>query len=101
MKTAKGFLKRNFIILAVAAVLTLTAVSVAVVNGTLDTAHTYVGAAIIPNVFGLTGFTGGNGFIWCSGTLVTPRVFLTAAHCLQPFGQPLTNYVSLDQVLVT
>ena len=101
MKGLKECGMRRFVAFAVLAALGGATAALAIVNGTVDTVHNYVGAAIIPNVFGLTGFTGGHGFVWCSGTLVAPRVFLTAAHCLQPFGQPLTNYVSLDQVLVT
>ena len=76
-KTIQGL----FLVLAVG----LLAVSVlfpahAIGNGTFDTVHTYVGAVIFKNTF-FTGFTGGNGFGWCSGTLVAPRVFLTAGHC--------------------
>jgi secreted trypsin-like serine protease len=57
-------------------------IAYALSSGTLDTVHSYVGAGIIPNVLGETGFTGGDGFIACSGTLVSPRVFLTAGHCV-------------------
>lgn len=57
-------------------------VVIALPTGSIDTTHTYVGAGIIPNVFGETGFTGGDGYIACSGTLVSPRIFLTAGHCI-------------------
>lgn len=62
--------------------LTAAVVLLALPIGSIDTSHTYVGAGIIPNVLGETGFTGGDGYIACSGTLVSPRVFLTAGHCV-------------------
>jgi len=40
----------------------------AIVGGTPDTAHTYVGLA-------------DNGVFVCTGTLISPRVLVTAAHC--------------------
>ena len=48
--------------------------------GEFDTTHDYVGALIVPNP-GASGYTGVQDFIWCSGTLIAPRVFLVAAHC--------------------
>src|SRR5713101_8527480 len=66
----------------VAALLGCCLAALAITNGTIDTVHTYTGAVIIPNAPGLTGFTGGNGFINCTGTLVSPRVVLTAGHCI-------------------
>ena len=72
----------------------------AIANGTIDYAHPYVGVLLFPNVFGFTGFTGGNGLIGCSGTLVSPRVVLTAGHCvnaLTSFGVPLDQmHVNFD-----
>src|SRR5229473_2963380 len=59
----------------------------AITNGTIDTVHAYVGAIVVPNVFGFSGFTGGNGFVSCTGTLVSPRVVLTAGHCINVFNQ--------------
>jgi hypothetical protein len=57
----------------------------AITNGTPDgDAHPYVGTAT-------------SGDIFCSGTLLAPRVFLTAGHCTDAFaafGQP--TYVTVD-----
>jgi hypothetical protein len=87
MKTIKESGIRRFATFTVLAVLACATLALAITNGTLDTVHSYTGALIIPNVFGFTGFTGGNGNISCSGTLVSRRVFLTAGHCI--------NYVLL------
>ena len=54
--------------------------TIAIGNGALDTTHDYVGALIVPNP-GVSGYTGVQDFIWCSGSLIAPRVFLVAAHC--------------------
>ena len=59
---------------AFAALLVLSALpspAGAIVNGTLDTTHDYVGALIVPNP-GRSGYTGVQDFIWCSGTLIAP-----------------------------
>ncbi len=45
--------------------------------GAPDTTHTYVGAWIGQGADG--------SFAWCSGELVSPRVFLTAGHCVSSF----------------
>jgi len=67
--------------------------------GTVDTTDTYAGVGIIRNP-GFTGFTGGNGYVWCSGSLVSARVFLFAGHCvsiLDQYGEtPSTVWVSLQ-----
>ncbi len=53
----------------------------AITYGTIEFGHGYVGAIIVD----LTGIIPGVGIIeWCSGTLVSERVFLTAGHCIEP-----------------
>lgn len=49
----------------------------AITYGVLDTSHSYVGAIIVD----LEGRFGLGIIEWCSGTLIAPRVFLTAGHC--------------------
>lgn len=89
--------RRRWIALGALAVLGFATLALALSNGTLDTVHSYVGAGIIPNVLGETGFTGGDGYIACSGTLVSPRVFLTAGHCVDA----VIKFGVVDQLVVT
>lgn len=60
--------------------------------GTADTTHTYVGAWIEQNPDGSLG--------WCSGELVSPRVFVTAGHCVAFFlalgASPKATWVTFD-----
>lgn len=46
----------------------------AITYGAPDTAHPFVGAMVVQSIYGWTSE-------WCSGTLIAPRVFLTAGHC--------------------
>lgn len=46
----------------------------AITYGTPDAAHPFVGAMVVEMISGRT-------TEWCSGTLIAPRVFLTAGHC--------------------
>ena len=68
----------------VLAVLVLTVPAQAITYGTIDTQHTNVGSI-------LADFPGFGWIQWCSGTLVSQRVFLTAGHCtdgLRAFNIP-------------
>src|SRR5262245_31265972 len=60
--------------LAIASALAVSAPAGATTGGTEDTGNTY------SNV-GMVVFYQPDGRFRCSGTLVAPRVFLTAAHC--------------------
>src|SRR5262245_61460201 len=57
-----------------------------VTNGVIDTANTFsnVGAMVIDN--------GGQKRAICSGTLVAPRVFLTASHCTDGFAEAWVSF---------
>jgi hypothetical protein len=71
----------------------------AITYGYVDTNNTYsnVGAFIVKSPSGQI-------YPLCSGTLITPNVFLTASHCTQYFTDVLaplgyTAYVSFDSVI--
>ena len=70
------------------AALMLAAPSAAVLDGTPDTAHRYVGILVTE--------IGGNTVPVCSGFLVSPTVFVTAGHCVANLGTR-PAYVSFDQ----
>lgn len=69
---------RRLILVAAMLIASLTAAgpAAAITNGTLDgNAHPNVGGLVAP-----TQYSDGT-WLYCSGTLIAPRVFLTAAHC--------------------
>jgi V8-like Glu-specific endopeptidase len=70
---------RRLITLAVvAAALTAVAPAAAITNGTADgNRHPNVGGLVSP-----TQYSDGT-WLYCSGTLISPTVFLTAAHCAE------------------
>jgi hypothetical protein len=74
--------------IASAALLVPTATAGAITNGQADDGrHPYVGA--------LVSYDDTGKYLICTGTLVAPKVFLTAAHCL--VDEPSDLYVSFDE----
>jgi len=96
MRRMPYFLALLFAAVAIAMLLTPFRVK-AITYGFTDTNNTYsnVGAFIVKSPTGEI-------FPICSGTLITPNVFLTASHCTQFFTNTLapqgyTAYVSFDK----
>ena len=69
-------------------VLFSAAPAAAILNGQPDTEHPYVGILVTD--------VGGQRLPVCSGFLVAPRVFVTAAHCVDDLGS-LPALVSFDR----
>jgi Trypsin len=79
----------RMILAATAVALAAAAPSSAILNGKPDTAHPYVGILVT--------LIDGKRVPVCSGFLVSSRVFVTAAHCVDDLGGTLPAYVSFDQ----
>ena len=74
-------------VLAVVGLMAVGSPASAITWGTIDTTHPNVGAILIVRPDGSVGE-------FCSGTLVSARVFLTAGHCtdaLRAFGIPASR----------
>ena len=95
---------KRIVFLSIAGLALVTILSItprgtkAITYGFIDSTNTYnnVGAFIVKSP------TTGQIFPICSGTMITPNVFLTASHCTIYYTQELaprgfTVYVSLDQ----
>ena len=92
-------MRRVVLVLATMALAILVAggVAKAIINGESDRgpkAHPYVGALVtVPT----SGQFKGQRIPVCSGTLISPKVFLTAGHCTDLLmKEDLPSYVSFD-----
>lgn len=85
-------MSRKMLSVVCLAALSLAARASAITYGEPDAGdHPNVGAVIRES-------SDGTREIWCSGTLISPTVFLTAAHCLDDVEtQGWTPYVTFDQ----
>jgi hypothetical protein len=81
-------LLRALLVTTVVALAT-AAPSGAILNGKPDTAHPYVGILVTD--------IDGKPVPVCSGFLVSPKAFVTAAHCVDALGDDLPAYVSFDR----
>jgi Trypsin len=77
--------------IAAAAVTAGTVPAQAMVNATPDSTHTAVGSMWVS-------FPGSGTFFFCSGTLLSPTVFVTASHCMAGLPADAQVFVSMEQV---
>ncbi len=84
----RGMRQTQRLLATVVIVLVTAAPASAILKGTPDTEHPYVGILVTT--------INGERTPVCSGFLVTPTAFVTAAHCIDDLGS-LPAYVSFDQ----
>jgi secreted trypsin-like serine protease len=80
-------MRRLILALAVLAALVVAAPAAAITNGARDEGgHPNVGALVSPRQYS------DGTWLYCSGTLVAPTVFLTAAHCAEDNGPAVVTF---------
>jgi secreted trypsin-like serine protease len=89
-------MRRLILVLSLLVALAMAAPVGAITNGSVDgSGHPNVGGLVSPRQYS------DGTWLYCSGTLIAPRVFLTAAHCAEDNGRAVvtfdTAYVAGDQ----
>ncbi len=90
-------LRRTHMLIAIAVAVTLLFISTlpaaAITYGTPDgNAHPSVGSMVFH-------IPGGGYYQWCTGTLIAPKVFLTASHCTAPIDAAIASYPGSEMLI--